>query len=197
MDAWKAIEELALGGLRGDAKIARRLLDDAASGLLVRALRHRRLQWIERESLRIEAAQDCLCRVWERRREYRGTTIAEFYGWFNRICDTRAADIGRRLLRGREDTLELNIESEQTLTIRYEDANAGLDPETRVALEDCLETLLGDDPDAYDVVVLIYYLGVRVDVVQEILVRARSTIYEQRKRAQLALAECLDTKGVP
>ena len=196
MDTWEAIEELARGALRGEVRAARRLLNLAAPDLIVRAVRRRRLQWIERESLRIEAGQDCLCRVWERRKRYRGATVPEFYGWFNVICDTRAADVGRRLRHRREETVELSYEAEQALEALPEHSDPGLDFDVRDALEDCLQVLRREDADAYDVITLIYHVGMRIADIKNILVRPRSTVYQQRKRAHEALAECLEKRGV-
>ncbi len=196
MDTWEAIEELATGTLRGDEGVARQLFNIAAPGLLIRALRRRRLRWITREAIRDEVGQDCLGRVWEKRRDYRGTTVPEFYGWFNMICDSRAADAGRRVTRGREETAELSHEAEQILEAPAEQTGPRVDFDVREALEDCLQALRQEDPEAYDVISLLYVVGAKVAEINRILARPRSTVYEQRSRAHKALADCLERKGI-
>ena len=192
MDGWEAIELLATGALRGDEGTARDLLGAAAEVLRRRATRRCWLHRIFDYSLREEAAQNALARVWRYRDKYRGNSAKAFNGWFKRICRSAAYATANE---HRHEATE-PADAEKVGENGPDAATRTLSSELVHALKRCLNALQNDDGPAYDVLSLVFFLGATEREAASVLDLPKATAHTRKRRALEALAGCLEVQGV-
>lgn len=196
MNPQQAIERLAAGALAGEENEARRLIDEAAGRLLLRALRRPKVRWAGRGSNAADAGLDCLGHVWIKRKQYEGHSVGEFYSWFDQVCERRAIDLWRSRQRKREKPFGLMFNVEQGAMSSQGHNFGTIAPETRAALYACLGELRSQSLDLYNVVASIVYARMEIRRVKTMLNLPRATVYARWDRARRAMAECLSERGV-
>lgn len=213
VNSYKAIDDLAAGGLRGDDSAARLLLDIAWPVLLKRVIRTCWATHIQNFDTQNDVVQEVALDVWQCRRRYNGTSIREFNGWFYKISWARVCRaVDKKVKQRRTIPLLPTDPAEQDGARRLDGAPTELgmggfakdDPagpalaaEEKVAIHECLERLGHEDSAAYDVLALRFFANnadpTRAKI-SEILGRPLGTVKEQYARGLQAIERCLKRK---